>query len=655
MASNNPFWNMATRGGSLPERFDLTLWQEAWGKSVRNLQHAMDTFLRRTTWENYFLVGKAITHASILRETMVHIPLFLGGCSENEQKSQEHRAIEEMESILQMGKTRTQAFLERQMHEGDAEHKVMARREYHYWDGFSPQRAECMRIEHEMMTEEHSVVFPRLTELERVPAMKAKFRAKAREMGVAGYAINVRDHDVSMLMGIQDQEQVRKAMWSAVQQHSPTQEKVNETILARLQWAHDSGYDTFMQQINQRAGGLSFNTVSKHIKNQIASLAPAFEQLTENHLKIGMRKIHWEQSLDAAKLPWNEGYLLDQAESGVLDLVGREFPLKRVLEHVIPDLLSVGGWRVVEKPKRVGRGKQALFLYRMTNGLRNGMMYFAPYPYQNIKDADPYQAYAAVLRERWVGPNQKHTTPIALVAQNLALRNGCLDDIEQLRYLAHEIGHVLHYLAFDGQTFDEFSRMPNNISEVPSLLLEQIADQPETLRTWANPKAKGAKRLSYWQCRRRPNMNSLMSYMPQLEEAYLDIRNNSSDRPLDNKKVRQQFRKEVGLSPLHAKDNTAYKNFDFTEHAGMSSTYIIGQAMAYAMTGKEMSDLKIRNAMSFLLDHILVHNSDHRLPSKWEAAYGKSMHQMFEEGFERMGQEHLRRAKASIKKTTRAA
>lgn len=628
----------------LPATFNLRQWKTAWNGVVGYLREQANAFEENPSWETYEALGEGIARINILKETIIHVPLFLGGCDESVRKREEQAASTDAEQVLVAVKPAVMDFLESEAYGAGLSQKI--KEETVFWSSFSLYRAQCLQVYHEIQEEEPLIFTDKLQGLNDYPALKRKTLNKAKEWGHVGHVLNARDCQSDFLMRLQGDEDTRKFLWKSLQRNAPTQGQVDKMLNLRHKIAQENNFTHYMGYLMRSSAGVTPKAVQKLFKNTLASVAPTHHVMTDALAVYGAQRTKWEGSVMDFHRPWNHQHLMLEGETAGLALSGKEFPLKRILNFIIPDLLSVGGWEMIdEKPQRLGRKKNVLYLYRLQREEHKALLYFAPHPYESYSDSDNFQAYAAILRERSVA-NEHERAPICLVAQNLDLEHGAVTDVQQLVYLAHEIGHVLHNFAYNNRAFETFSRIPHVLSEFPSVFFEAMAMCPTVLQRWTDPKAPASnRRLNYWERRVRPDKSSLVDFVYELESSWIDMEANCGPaRNLRN--IRDRLREDVGLPLLQRDDREVYTNFDFTENAGSTYSYLAGRALRRKILGKAPSELKIRSEMRYLLDEVLEHTADLRIAQKWKTAYNSSVMSMMEDGMKQLAQDHLTRAKA---------
>lgn len=632
-----------------PKTFNLKQWRNGWRQGMNTLQGEIAHFLADPSWETYAVVGAGISRMNVLKETIANIPLFLGGCEESVRKIAEQEVTAELEQRLVDIKPETVDFLESELESPFLKVRQKAKEELSYWQSFSISRAECLKVYHAMQDEEPLFFVDHLMGVNDYPALKRKTTTKAKEWGQNGYGLNARDVDAVFLMRLQDHEGLRKYMWEQFQHNAPTQQQVDKILNLRHRVARENDFNNYMEYLLRAPLNLSSRNIQKILKDSMAATVTAWSALSEALYATGVHATQWNGDESAKNEPWNTSHFLLESNPSGLPLSGKEFPLKRILNYIVPDLLSVGGWTMEsEKPQRIGSKKNVMYLYRLNKDGQKALLYFAPHPYDGQSDSDRFQAYAAILREQSALPENSNI-PVCIVSQNLNFENGAVTDLQQMVFLAHEIGHVLHNFSYNTHAFETFARTPVSLGELPSVLFEAMALCPTVLQKWADPKAPASnKRLKYWERRVRPEKASLLEFMTDLEMSWLDMEAHSGPgRSL--KKMRSTLREEVNLPALRHNDREVYTHFDFTENAGTAYSYTVGRALRRNILGRNPTEDKIRFEMRYLLDHVLQYTSDSRIAQKWKTAYNKTIKGMFEEGMAQLCVDHAKRAKTFTK------
>lgn len=641
---NNDFWKLATKGGALPEQFQFAEWKRAWDHNISHLACRIDQFKKKASWEHYDRMGQSINRTQTLLQVLAYVPLFLPKMSEKQHKKEHGLAVAQAETTLIKARTSAEHFLSGRLYEGDRKEQARAKTEYLYWTGLSPKRAECVKMEHALQRDARPLHLARLTGLDDMPAMKRKLRQKAKKLGLTGYAVDPTDTDIGVVWRSQHDEHMRQSIWEATQKGPIAPHEVEALLQARLEWAQDAGARHFVDLLDKQNPGLSFYSVEKTLAQSLKRCAQQEKALRDARSQKGLKLSQWApEHEEDIFLPWNEGFLHWHGYEQYLGLSGKEFPLSRVLNTIIPDILSFGGWSTIGAPQRIGRGKRCLYLYRLHKDGKMAMMYFAPYAGQDVKDSDSCQAYACMLRERWT--NGTATTPIVLVAQNFDLQNGYLTGLDQLTFLCHELGHALHFFGLKGETFDEYSRMPNNLAELPSSLFEYLTHDPELLQKWCSPKFKAGRKKSYW-LNRLPKLD-LQEYVENAERAYMDLvvhRTHDSDLV----SLHQKLRKQTGRCGLHPKDKSAYSEFDRTELAALFCTYGLAHALTQKLVPGVVTKDKVVHQMNNLIDYVLTPQGDTSV--LWKKTFGQSLFDMYTQGVEALDKAHIQASRKEIRK-----
>lgn len=633
----------------MPHSFNHKQWLMGWQNAVQEFDHYAEKFRNTPNWDTYKELGKSIVHLNVLKEFITHFPLYLGGCSAAIRRNLEDKANTEFETLLISIKQEVMLFFFNE--EDHSEETKYIKEERIFWGGFSTAKAEAFKIFQSFQSSECLVYAEQLNGLKDYPALRKKIAAKAQEKGFSGYAVNVNDSCLDLVISMQTDEDVRKNLWLQTQRNAPTDQVIDKTLKLRQRIAQENRFPHYMKYLFRSDLGMTSQKVQNILENSMATLAPLWNKLHSTMKHRGARLNNWSGTEQQFIQPWNENHLLFAAQPTELPLSGKEFPLKRILNTIVPDLLTTCGWTMMDtKPQKIGHNKQVLYLYRLhheDNPLNKVLLYFAPYPYEEYNDNDNFQAYAAIVRERAID-NDSHI-PVCFVAQNLDLVNGAIIDLQQLEFLAHEIGHVLHDFSFRNDTFGHFDRMPHNLSETPSVFYEAIAQCPQVLQRWTSPKAPASnRRIDYWERRVKPQNVSLLTFMTNLENSWLDMEINSAG-PRKLNTVRSALRKRVGLPPLHSADRSAHNNFDFTENCGSTYSYLVGRALQREILGVNPTEETIRIEMKKLCDNVLAYSTDIQIAKRWKKTYNKTLSQMVSSGMEKLCADHSKQAKAYIR------
>jgi hypothetical protein len=330
-----------------------------------------------------------------------------------------------------------------------------------------------------------------------------------------------------------------------------------------------------------------------------------------------------------ANRPWNNLLLSWQAAETPLALPPRAFPAERVRRMVMTDLLGIGGWTVV-RADRVGRAPWSLWRYQLTRRTAAGTterawVVVAPEMPRVRKASDEaYAAYANMLRMRRAArPGVKGIDPVAMISLPFAWSaDRCVDNLQDMVNLAHEVGHVLHFLELPGRGAREFERMAGTLSEYPSVLMEQYALAPDVLRRWSNPKGHRAmRRLAYWR-RRVTDHNRLADFAREVEVGLVDLAMHGRSHNPDA--VVRRVRRDAGLRPLHHRDARGRAQFDFDILGGLAYCYAACRALAVQRVGLTPTGDQVRTAVRTYLERVAPGTPNPDFAEHWSACYGRS-------------------------------
>lgn len=648
--NGNVYWKIASRGGEIPPLFDLDEWHEAWAHHLVTMERACHNFCWQPSWENYDSVGVAMQRNETLSQIISSVATFLPGTDDASRKAAYGKAAEDAQAVLIQARPYVEKFLQKNIDHGATKDKRRAQQEMYIWQTVSSKQADCIKMEQALEREGDFLNFAHLPSAQMYPHLRQKMKQRAKDMGWIGYAVDPTDSETAILMKSENKESLRRELWRLMQKNTPiTAWETKALLKGREQVAWDAGCNHWIGHLDVLNKGLTFPSIERQLEKSLKKCQRIDREWQKTKAELGAKSTAWKPKNEAhAEKPWNDEYLKWETEGHTLCLSGKEFPMNRVLKTIIPDMLKMGGWSVSGCPEKIGRGRQCLYLYRIHRHGKTALLYFAPYPSQHIKGDDGYQAYACMLRERWMG--KKTTTPMVLISANFTTTENGLDDISALTYLAHEVGHVLHFLALPGNTFREYSRMPSSTSELPSILFEKIALDRTLLTQWCSPQYRAGKKISYW-AKRLPQTD-MEWHMSEMERACLDIRVHRL--PASQCHVAQEHRKlreKTGLAPLHRDDRSAYTYFDRTGGAGIYASYRVGEALTAELLGKnpfrDGGHRRICEEMHYLLDNALASNVG--LESKWKQAYGESLYAMFVRGQEKHDHDIIQKSKAEMK------
>lgn len=298
-------------------------------------------------------------------------------------------------------------------------------------------------------------------------------RKVARSRGVNGVVVERSGPVIKHALETCVNREVRESIWKMRQESClSTDRSARRLFEARQVMAKKYGYDSFAaHELSTRMHPSPRSLLSGFEKslNESVDLLNDTDKWLENY-----GRTHCDIQKSEA---WDTSFLIHAAScssSGEFPMA--EFPWVKTLEKAIPELVGVVGWKV-QKCEVRGKHTALMVHWELSRNDQVHHLWVAPFQGGGINDlniegdADFFRAGPNNVMHGFVRLYRNHKTPGF--------------DFHTLLTLAHEVGHILHWLSIPpsaGLTVQG----PADLTEIPSVLLEHYPKDPQVLRRWSS-------------------------------------------------------------------------------------------------------------------------------------------------------------------------
>lgn len=424
-----------------------------------------------------------------------------------------------------------------------------------------------------------------------------------------GYKINNRHYYINTILQQQKTNHSRYVFWKKMQHHTFDQKDINPLLMSYNRIAQELGYFSYMDYLYRD---------SLFSVNDIISIFETYMQKISS-----FEDIHHK--------PWNVEQQNSPKEKA---LCGLEFPIDHIISFIIPDILSWDNWTVSQI-----HSENDIYCFHLTKDSFQTLFYFAPYP-TNIDETSTIKGYTSLLRDNFNG-----ALPVIFVSQNLELNHHQIHDLQEIQYLTHEMGHVLHYLSSlyhqKENTFSLSHKIQLLTGELPGVFMENCVKSPELLLKWTSPQSpKKCQTLAYWKSIIQ-SRTTLYSSLSETEKALMELKV-LSQNSLKNQNLwetNQTMRSQFHLPSLLPQDKSMYRNFEFSSLTGAIHTYIVAEALSFALLPVVTPKYIQQNMLQLL--SVLKYPST-QIDSLWEKTYHETILSTLEKGFSAIFQKEIR-------------
>ncbi len=517
-----------------------------------------------------------------------------------------------------------------------------------YWkDALTGQlrpEAERLELRHFRRTREYTMecrergLWLTRSQARDLPAgLRKEARTRARELGQPGWFVTADSDLGSDAMDYISDRNVRESLWRQRQQLRES----DDTILPMLQLRHqesiDGGHSSFsnltLWDRTITSPTKVMGMLSEHMEGLRAANRRFTKRLEEEAAKWGIESIS----------PWDRPFLIAQLRKRMRfhEEPNNVFNIERMMEVAVPELVAVGGWSVDHLFVH-GEGIRRMWQFNLQR--KDGakcQMWFAPFNPKGDENLS-IAATQLFLRSPWNGANPK-ARAISSIEMNVEHSATCFKHKEMV-WLAHEIGHGLHYLSQHADNYGDDNRFPDDIVEFPSQLLERYAQDPQVLARWASHCSAApalSKRASFWRYHLATHLNTIDEHMRSIFGAWLDLAvHKTNPHTLSFDEFFRKSCERFGIS-YHEADKSHMRNFMWGAYAATDYSYPLGQALgAELLTFRSDGTLDsgaLHNSFSYILENLLADGLDTKsLRKNWMMLKGEKIEDTARRGMKKL-------------------
>lgn len=642
---DNPYWSMANSGCEVPLEFNEKQWRAAVAECVRRAEINRKQFIKNSdinTYNNMCANFECFDSLSMYLTAFVQV---VGGTTEKKWNACRNYVAEETSKEASKVLPEVRKFLKHMILSGSSAEKQWAEREFSVvYQAFKPAGSVVGNLEAELSKKEKdnaAVYFKKWP----ATAPDGEFKVDCTSDNGWFFVMPTDNIKAPVILSSHRNEEVRRALWEEMQKSFTSDEYMQKFIDARNQGAKSVGLENYREVANGLQASLRGSTAGNIMIKAIKPYTDLVKKLDDKVINKGIKKA--EKTVSDNSSPWNiEHFKWEGAVNGRNIDVGI-MPMRRVINKVIPDLLAMGGWSVVGEPERSGRGARTIYKYRITDGQRPALLYFSGRRRLFLRPGDSYMGECAAIRTRRQINGRKAVTPVISINLDMELNCNCIDEIEKIQYIAHEVGHAIHFLELPGTSSFEVTRMPIGLGEIPSLMMEEVVKDSKLLMGWANPRGpKKGKTSRYWETviKDVERNESLSILMDRVEKSCFDSFSLGHDAS-ELKKIRNKIRRNLDMPELHENDRGYAAIFDCTDaHCGNDYCYIVGEAISKTLIKVDGKQKAVRR-----LFDILHCSADVDFNKTWAKTYGIGLTGTFKVGIKNLINEKVKLAKKTIK------
>ena len=479
--------------------------------------------------------------------------------------------------------------------------------------------------QHSLQCAEDGVWLSRGLAQELPASERARARAAARKRGEPrGWYVSA-DTDLGTdALAHLSCRATREQLWRQKQTLKETARTVSQLLAKRQEEAREHGHATYANFALDGRCVTSPKIVMGLLEETLDGLVSARQALS--------RRLQQQAERDGLGTvePWDRAWLIERLKQRCRfsKEPGHAWTVDVAMDTVVPQLLSIGGWRVDARTTvDEGRGKQWAFSLSRRDG-RRARVYFAPYQPRATQTSSAW-GYMTLLRE-----SLDHATPMASVVLSIPAGSRWLNHSE-LTLLCHETGHLLHYLAqTPGDVTGYSMRFADDVVEFPSQLLEQMALDPTRLAAWAQQTPGSdplAKRPTFWRQWLSVQLE-FESPVRWMMDAWMDLavhRETLKEGEVLDIDALWQHACDRFQHPTHPDDRQPYVQFSWGDYAASEYSYTLGQGLTALVTPTREDGMvdgtALEQRFADLLDNVLTTSLDGRgFNRAWAAWWGET-------------------------------
>lgn len=538
-------------------------------------------------------------------------------------------------------------------------------------DGLPPEAAAVRRVqqlgrayERRMDAQDQAtdgLWLPEHTPLSFVSAVeRTQAQAIAQSQGTPGYIFTTHSMGLQQILTFAPRAELRRQAWLHSQATTHRPQQVEAMRVAR-QAMTPAKTPNVIRELQKYSVVKRSSAMEALLVRSVQGLRNARRQFERTAWTYGQRRSK-RHALPAESERWDMEHRLSRLPfKRQEDLPEGSFPWLSTVLTALPELLAIGGWQLRARPHVRGRGVRVVVQFQLHHpelGRRAEVWYspFNPRPAQQGFAGAFMQSIAAA----W--SLEGAAAPVLWLAQNLSAPEQAFTRFVELDSLAHEVGHILHYLALPGATPMEDVSLPNDIIELPAHLLAAYVRDPRVLARWAAQSGPAkARRPRHWLPYLKYGVEHALDTHDHLINGLTDYSAHlHSPAQHTYQSLRERINALAGTS-----QNAAHQEFwgGFIwerEFAGQWHYQAVGDALAHRllrMTPNGQTDAHVvAQRYRELLSRVLASGTlPDRFIRAWHDWLGESVHTSLQKGFQalvqqqrRIFQQHTQRLQESL-------
>lgn len=333
----------------------------------------------------------------------------------------------------------------------------------------------------------------------------------ARAKGLEGVLIERSGLVIKKALTECENRHVREAVWKMHQESTLKNDVASKKLFdARQIMAANHGFSSFAH--HELSGRMQSNPKSlvRSFEKNLTHAAHLFNQADDFLSEFAQNNFNIEKVED-----WDKSYLTHEySRQKYQDFPVEYFPWIPTLKKVVPELLAITGWFVISSDV-IGEKECLMMHWEIERKGEKNHIWVAPFQSSKVKDLN-IDGDADYVR---VGPNKTFHGCIHLFENSKS--KGI--DLVKLEALAHEVGHLMHWLSIPPSASDKVT--PRDLTEIPSVLLEHYPRDPSVLKRWSCVN----RPLSFWKKQAsRDDLSHMRTAFLHNLSAWLDLNVNTT-------------------------------------------------------------------------------------------------------------------------------
>ena len=445
-------------------------------------------------------------------------------------------------------------------------------------------------------------------------------RQSARDKGLNGVVVERSGTVIDSAIQTCVHREVREAIWKMRQESYLCTDKASSRLFsARQEMAKKYGFDSYAE--HELASRMHTNpkSLSKVLEKSMIKGADLYDQLLQFLENFGKKNAMIDEIEE-----WDVGFLMNSfSAQKVGEFPECEFPWIETLIKAVPELIGIVGWDV-KKFHIQGKGPQTMLHWEVIRNEESHHLWIAPFQVSDVKDLS-VQGDADFFR---MGPDNTLHSIIHLYCnyENPGF------NLMALKTLAHEVGHVLHWLSMPSSAGTVGG--PLDLREVPSVLLEHYPLDPQVLKAWST---NSNRSLAFWKKQASyDDLSAMLMVFMQNFSGWLDLFVNI-EPPVSLKKFVREIPEQFGFRTPH-KDSTAWMAYAmWLDHGATDYIYHLSYAVNHRLhpsLGATPKAQRIAKEFKRLEEKVLSrsHLSPSAVRTSWKELTGETILQSLKKG-----------------------